>query len=418
MAGLSTLSRIAKHLRSDTRASIAPTFALAMLPLMITVGSAVDYGRMTNAEQRMQAASDSVALLISKEIEKGASPSTIKSKIKDVLRTSLKDKGIKDWAGDYTWDPETATVVVDVTGKIDTTFLGVAGIKELDLGVESTAVNGSDILEIAMALDNTGSMASSNKITELKKAAKLMIAELAKTKSGEAGKAYVSIVPFSVPVRVSTTLDSAAWLGPKETTTTCSGKPKVCVTNPKTWNGCVGDRVSPNTTSITPPVAGATLFPRWYGTCNIATVMPLTNDLTAASTKVDTMVATGNTNVAIGAAWGWNMLTPGMPLSTSQTATSSKKILRYLILLTDGDNTQNTLGNGVSTIDTLTKNTCTEIKKTGITIFSIRVINGDADLLKNCATSPSYYFDVSNPATLTTVFQQILSNITKLRLAS
>lgn len=420
MTGTNVLTRLVRRLRGDRRASIAPTFAVAVLPLLITVGTAVDYGRMSNAEQRLQTAADSAALLISKEIEKGASPAQLRTKMRDVLRTSLRDKGITEWSGDYTWDPVTATVVVTVDGQIGTTFLGVAGIQELDLGVTSTAVNGSDILEIAMALDNTGSMASSNKIGHLKTAAKAMIAQLKQTKSGQDGKAYVSIVPFSVPVRFDTSYNGASWLGPHGTTTSCSGSGsrRVCTTTNRVWTGCVGDRVAPHTTAITLPTSGNTLFPRYYSSCNIATVMPLTNDLDAASAKVDTMVATGNTNVPIGLSWGWNMLTPGMPLSNAQTASSSRKILRYLIVLTDGENTQNTLGNGSATIDGLTQTTCTEIKKAGITIFSIRVIDGDANLLRNCATSPSYYFDVSNPATLTSVFEQILSNITKLRLAS
>jgi hypothetical protein len=47
----------------------------------------------------------------------------------------------------------------------------------------------------------------------------------------------------------------------------------------------------------------------------------------------------------------------------------------------------------------------------------VRVINGNASLLKDCATKPDMYYDVQNAAQLSSVFSQIAKNLANLRLA-
>jgi Flp pilus assembly protein TadG len=420
MLGSRFLRNAVRRFGLDRAGNIAPAFAISMLPLTLSVGAAVDYSRLANVEGRLQAASDTVALYISKELENGTSTATIKSKMHDIFLTALRDSDIKTWTADYEYDAASYTVVVEASAQLDTIVLGLGGVDTMSVDVSSAAVNGSDYVELALVLDNTGSMASSGKLTQLKVAAKTMIGQLANTPSGKAGKTSVAIIPFGVPVNIGTANDSATWLGPKKTTTTCKwvNGVKVCTTTTDVWSGCVGDRVSPFTVVNTQPTGGSSNYPRFYGTCSLTTLMPLTTNLTAASTKIDAMIATGNTNIPVGVMWGWNMLTPGAPLSAASTAAPDKRILRYMIVLTDGENTQNTLGSSGTTIDTLTKDTCTNVKKAGITVFTIRVIDGDEALLKNCASSEAFYYNVNDSKMLTSVFQQIMANITKLRLSS
>jgi hypothetical protein len=44
-------------------------------------------------------------------------------------------------------------------------------------------------------------------------------------------------------------------------------------------------------------------------------------------------------------------------------------------------------------------------------VFTIRLLEGDANLLRNCASAPTMYFDVQNAAQLTDAFQSILNRI-------
>ena len=66
-------------------------------------------------------------------------------------------------------------------------------------------------LELALALDVTGSMASNNKMTELKKAAKSLLTTL-KDAAKKDGDIKVSIVPFTVDVNVNPTNVNANWI--------------------------------------------------------------------------------------------------------------------------------------------------------------------------------------------------------------
>jgi Mg-chelatase subunit ChlD len=149
--------------------------------------------------------------------------------------------------------------------------------------------------------------------------------------------------------------------------------------------------------------------------------MPLTNNWTALNGKIDSMTPNGNTNVTIGLVWAWHALTPGAPLS--EASAPKKDLDKVIILLTDGDNTEawkNSSGSKVtktSTIDARTKLACDNAKAANIKIYAIRVIDGNADLLRNCATNPSMYYDVQNASQLSSVFGAIAQNLANLRLA-
>ena len=87
-----------------------------------------------------------------------------------------------------------------------------------------------------------------------------------------------------------------------------------------------------------------------------------------------------------------------------------------MILLTDGENTQNRFTTNGSAIDARTTLACQTAKDAGIRIYTVRVINGDRTLLQNCATNASMYYEVSSAAQLTPVFQQIAREISQVRL--
>ena len=56
------------------------------------------------------------------------------------------------------------------TGVINTNFLGVIGVSQIDIGATSVSTWGNTRLRVALVLDNTGSMSSSGKMTALKTA--------------------------------------------------------------------------------------------------------------------------------------------------------------------------------------------------------------------------------------------------------
>jgi hypothetical protein len=78
--------------------------------------------------------------------------------------------------------------------------------------------------------------------------------------------------------------------------------------------------------------------------------MPLSYDWTALKAKIDTMTPNGNTNQAIGLAWGWLSLNQTAPLN-APAEDSNYTYKKAIILMTDGLNTQNRWTTNAGTID-------------------------------------------------------------------
>ena len=202
-----------------------------------------------------------------------------------------------------------------------------------------------------------------------------------------------------------------------------SGSSKVCRQKtyahvwrprPKTaWDGCVRDRnqdydtqntalsfastnvsitningTSENYRSATTPATSDGFEPHQFNSCP-ATLMPLSYDWTALNNKIDELQPNGNTNVTIGLSWGFHALTSGDPLSNASVP--SGDLDKVIILLTDGDNTQNRWTTNQADIDARTQQACDNVKKANIKLYTIRVIDGNAALLQACATKPDMY---------------------------
>src|SRR5262249_18405569 len=96
-----------------------------------------------------------------------------------------------------------STVLISTQGTMPTDFLPVAGVTQMTINTGSTATWGNWKLRVALALDNTGSMADDGKMTALKGGAKSLIDTLSATATNN-GDVYISIVPFANEVNMGT----------------------------------------------------------------------------------------------------------------------------------------------------------------------------------------------------------------------
>jgi hypothetical protein len=318
---------------------------------------------------------------------------------------------------------------------------------QIPVGTNSQSTWGTNKIELALVLDNTGSMSSSSKMTNLKTASKSLL-KIMKDAAITTDQIRVSIVPFNTQVRIARSFKDETWLryGLTRNVTCdkgikncyvnntnirvsdtgnldCDSNGRTCVYKTVTksnWSsnqGCVTDRdQNYDTTDGGSYSASAQQYPAfWCVQTSLAETMPLSSDWTALSARIDTMTPAGNTNVTIGAMWGWATLTPGAPFTEAKPSTEPN-LKKYMILLTDGDNTENRFTASGSDIDARTKLACTNAKAAGISLYTIRVIDGDADLLRGCATTPSMYYDVQNAEQLDPIFKAIASEISAVRL--
>jgi Flp pilus assembly protein TadG len=458
-----SLSRSLGAFRRDRRGNVAITFAIATLPMVGAVGYAVDYSHANNVKAALQAALDSTALMLARD---AASLSSTELDAKALSyftamfnRPEAKDIKIK---ASYTTSGG-SKIVVDGSATVPTTFLGVVGYNDLTVGGSSTTAWGSTRLRVALALDNTGSMASDGKMTALKSATKDLLTQL-KNAASQNGDVYVSIIPFAKDVNVGKSNYNANWIdwddwedanGSWQTVQTCTKQSKRgksrCTSSQEwvpasysTWNGCVTDRdqsydqlaTAPNPAHATLPTGQAsTLFPaEQYNACPVA-MKGLTYDWTSLNSLVDSMQPNGATNQPIGLVWAWQSLVGGGPL-TAPPKDSNYKYSDIIILMSDGLNTQNRwYGNGMNTSTAVDNRmyqtgngsgTCANIKQAGITIYTIHV-NTDGDptstLLQNCAGSKDKMYDISKFFTVTSasgiakVFNEIGTSLTQLRVA-
>ena len=146
--------------------------------------------------------------------------------------------------------------------------------------------------------------------------------------------------------------------------------------------------------------------------------MPLSYDWTALNAKIDAMTPGGMTNQTIGLQWGFQSLTAA-PF-TIPAMDANYTYSQVIILLTDGLNTASRFSTTQATIDLRTKKACDNIKAAGITLYTLQVnTDGDATstMLQQCASDSGKFFTVTSAGQINTVFSQIGTQLSRLRIA-
>jgi Mg-chelatase subunit ChlD len=390
----------------DQRASVIPTFVLGVTAIVGFVGAAIDYTRAASIRSSMSSALDSTALMLSRDADK-LDPAQLKQRAQDYFLGQFTRPEAQNVQVDSTLSsPQQGSFVLTVSASasMNTTVTRVLGQTQINVAANTDVAWGIKKLELALVLDNTGSMLQSGKLAALKTASHNLLNTL-QSAAKQPGDIKVAIIPFDRMVNIGTGFKDEFWID-------------YSVKNIKKdqWNGCVIDRDQSNDVTDTAPVATNyhTFFPAQQ--CgSLVQAMPLTTDWTALHAKVDAMAGAGNTNTTIGLVWGWHALTPNLPFTGAVEPTPD--LDKVIVLLTDGENTQNRWSTSSSSIDARMSAACANAKAANIKIYTVRVIDGDATLLRNCATKPSMYYNVAQADQLNGVFSSIAQNLANLRIA-
>jgi Flp pilus assembly protein TadG len=423
--------------------NVAITFAFISLPIIGGVGVAVDYSRANLVKASMQAALDSTALTLAKNAGT-LTAAQLQSDGASQFAAVFKHHGSKNAKVIVTSNPGSSTVQVDGTAKLDTSLLGILGIKILDISATSTAAWATQsLLRISLVLDNTGSMADAGKMPALQAAATKMLSKLASAATTN-GAVYVSIIPFVKDVNLGAANYNASWLDWTtwdESKGNCSSSAystkSTCVsagntwtpTSHSTWNGCVvdrGDAGGPNAanydTNVVAPTAGTptTLYvPEQYSSCPQA-AMGLSYNWSAMTSLINNMSPAGNTNQSIGLQLGWLSLTTS-GVFNAPAKDSNSTYAEHIVLLTDGLNTADRWYTDQASIDARQQILCNNIKAAGVTLWTIQVNTGGdptSTLLQNCASDSSKFFLLTSASQIVSTFDNISFKITQLHLAN
>ncbi|HEY9219305.1 MAG TPA: TadE/TadG family type IV pilus assembly protein [Phenylobacterium sp.] len=406
-----------------------------------------------------------------------------------------------------------------------------------DLVAARAEVNRSlDKIEVALVLDNTGSM-QGQKLAVLKQASKALLEQLEgiKETSIAVDPVRVGLVPFSMTVRPANTTSLAsytdtnargglpAWLDPEgrahregginndlffddsgtEFLDTEADRFKLMKTLGASWAGCVESRREPYDVQETPPTSGspASYYVPFFwpdqpapdaltrdfndylldpaagglskdeqlrrvgkyiveniqndgatftqgssyggplylgpnaGCSALQPLIRLTADFGPLEGAIDGMNAVGETNITIGLAWGWNVLSPQGPFGDGRAYTE-EHLKKIVVLMTDGENTFNGQiygglgyswqgalpgsGSYTARMNTRLAELCMNMKAQGILLYTVRleVAAGASEVLKTCATDPEQmFYDVQSADQLVGVFRDIGASIAAMRLS-
>ena len=456
----SRVNEATRRFANAKEGNIAVLFAIAAVPVLSFVGAAIDYTRANSARSSMQAALDSTALMLAKDLTDGTiTTSQITAKATAYFTALYTNNDAKNVSVNATYTASSgngSTILVNGSGYVNTDFMKVAGFPNINFNTSSTSTWGNVRMRVAMVLDVTGSMASSGKMGAMQTAAKSLVDQLSLLNKN-AGDIYISLVPFAKDVNLGTSyvnetwIDWDVWSDQNPTWGTCSNTSKTtkssCLSNSSRvwtpdkskWTGCVTDRTQDYDTKNTTPTsanAPTMVVPEeyvatdWSGNVTeqycksgnnpyVGKIVPLSSDWATLKTAIGNLQPTGNTNQGIGLAWGWLTLGAGVPFN-APAKDPSYTYRDAIVLLSDGLNTQNRWYSSASQIDARQKILCDNAKAAQITIYTVQVNTGGdptSTVLQYCASGTDKFYLVTDPSQTLTVFNSIGQSLSKLRVA-
>jgi Flp pilus assembly protein TadG len=276
----------------DRRGNVATIFALALIPISVMSGGAVDFNQAMNARTRLAQALDSAALAVG--VNSSIDDADALSIANDFMAANYPGRELGTVQNvSVSIDDESDTVTVMGEAKVRTTLLGLIGIDYITVSWESEVRRAQQRLELVMVLDNTGSM-SGSKIRDLRDSAALLN-EIVFEAADEPEDVQIGLVPFAATVNVGRNFERDWWLDPdarspihaewaegpiSERTCTGRGRRRRCTTTTidpnhwdlfddlrnTRWDGCVEARPIPMDIDDTPPSNGnpASLFVPYF----------------------------------------------------------------------------------------------------------------------------------------------------------
>lgn len=418
--------RSCRNFAKDENGGIAVAFGLSVVVLGLCVGLAVDGARVYSASQKVGAALDAAALsgariLSASESHTGPAQDAALAAFR--ANSANMSVGRVDFA-DFAAVPDTAngTFTVSVRMDVPSSFARLAGIGEFKAVKSATTSYAIAKLEVALALDVTGSMNdtppgdSQSKLAALKIAATGLVDSLFREAANDSN-IRISLVPWS----------SGVLAGPFKTD----------VTGSSTGSGCIGERAGEGATSDSLPSAVTYALPipasslaLGYACPNVE-VVPLQGRLQSESLKarINSFIGNGGTAGHLGAAWAWYMLSSNwasLHPAASRPEPPARNVVKAAILMTDGVfNTTHlggTLNAGTSGYNeqsyAMFKTLCDGMREQGIRVYTVAFDLADAYArakLEECAGSNA--LTAATSAQLSSVFAAIAQDLVSVRIA-
>jgi Flp pilus assembly protein TadG len=369
-----------KKLLSNESGNAAIITGMAAIPMILILGSAVDFERASNLHTELQSSVDAAALFAATLQESNNTILTQKSK--PYFEANFKADGATE-VPTFTAVNNGDSVTISASVLSRNAFMAIAGVPTTTVGARSTVMKSGINLEVSLVLDNTGSMGWTNaktgnaSIEDLKTAATSFVDKVMPTVQGDY-YTKIAAIPYNVGVNIGSPAGAITARGAVASgTSTTPGsqnykfassqtptRKKPCSDgedstghcyNTATITDCVTERVGTHAYTD----AGPAISPlgRQYAIagssngCDVTALRPLSTSKADLNATIANMSASNNTVGQIGIAWGWYTLSPNfgmfsgesVPTSYANLATATPpptnplKTKKIMILMTDGE---------------------------------------------------------------------------------
>jgi Flp pilus assembly protein TadG len=383
MTARSRLARLLRRFAGDGAGNVLPIVGLAAIPLLGAAGLAIDSTRAFLLQDQLQKALDAAGLASDQTTAQADATNFFNANFAAATRLGAA----KAFAVSFSSDG--LQVMLSASAQMPTTFMRILGINQVNVSAQTVITRQTSGLEVALVLDNTYSMTTSNKIGALKSAVHQLL-DILYGSNDTVNNLWVSVVPFIAAVNVGTANTAFLKSGDRALGTASAF-------SPDPWGGCVKARYSSGSTydrtddppsvapfssylypytadsypglpsiwsgfyvnvwatgKATPATRKYTAYtggvPYWtgYGP-NVGCptpITPLVASKATVSAAIDAMQPwlRGGAVINEGLVWGWRTISPrwrglwsGSP-STLPFDYNTKNMKKAIVLVTDGDN--------------------------------------------------------------------------------
>jgi Flp pilus assembly protein TadG len=208
------LQRLADFTR-DPGGNVAMIFGITLLPFTFLIGAAIDYSGASELRARLQRATDATGLQLCQLPNNLSSGDYLNAARDKLLPSYLGTQTFSIKSFDVTANPHRIKLVTSAVYKTAVVRIMGSSYNTIPVDAEAQCQNQQQTFEIALVLDNTGSMAASSgsisKMDALKQAATKFVNYVYSTPKLMQSK--ISVVPFAAAVKLDpVSYRNASWV--------------------------------------------------------------------------------------------------------------------------------------------------------------------------------------------------------------
>lgn len=332
----------------DEAGGIVVLSLFLIIAMLMAIGLAVDVGLSEYIRTRLQNTTDA-AVLAAADLEQVLTPKAV---VEDFFDKAGLDEHLTDVKVVGGVNARTVTATAEV--HLDTLLLHLVDIESLKVSTLGAATESKGDIEIALVLDNSGSMGDDNdkRLKLLKPAAKEFVDTVVR-QDGEDGTTTISIVPFATQVSAGPELLSRLKVTSEHDTSDC-----VTFSDSDFLSTGISTTATLSRTAHHDPYykewsvwESAWICPVWSS----RDIMAWSSNADALKTRIEAMKASGWTSIELGTKWGLALLDPSLRTVLSSMVDDGlvdeemrgqpfdygrQNTLKFLVVMSDGENTR------------------------------------------------------------------------------